>query len=99
MEKGHGRSNCQTLFGIGRIPSDNYMHNFLDETDPALLQPCFERMEALLCEPPMRQAFLRLYGRTLNRLRKTDGVLLLAEARLPALSDAQARQRQAESRQ
>ena len=20
MEKGHGRSNCQTLFGIGRIP-------------------------------------------------------------------------------
>jgi hypothetical protein len=23
MEKGHDRSNCQTLFGIGRIPSDN----------------------------------------------------------------------------
>ena len=60
MEKGHGRSNCQTLFGIGRIPSDNYIRDFLDETDPALLQPCFERMEALLCEPPMRQAFGRL---------------------------------------
>src|SRR5271165_2595617 len=65
MEKGHGRSNCQTLFGIGRIPSDNYIRDFLDETDPALLQPCFERMEALLCEPPMRQAFGRLGGRTL----------------------------------
>ena len=64
MEKGHGRSNCQTLFGIGRIPSDNYIRDFLDETDPALLQPCFERMEALLCEPPMRQAFGRLGGRT-----------------------------------
>ena len=58
------RSNCQTLFGIGRISSDNYIRDFLDETDPALLQPCFERMEALLCEPPMRQAFGRLGGRT-----------------------------------
>src|SRR5271163_2034768 len=64
MEKGHGRSNCQTLFGIGRIPSDNYIRDFLDE-DPALLQPCFERMEALLCKPPMPQAFGRLDGRTL----------------------------------
>ena len=57
MEKGHGRSNCRTLFGIGRIPSNNYIRDFLDEADPALLQPCFERMEALLSEPPMRQAF------------------------------------------
>ena len=57
MEKGHGRSNCRTLFGIGRIPSDNYIRDFLDEADPALLQPCFERMEALLSQPPMRQAF------------------------------------------
>lgn len=65
MEKGHGRSNCQTLFGIGRIPSDNYIRDFLDEADPALLQPCFERMETLLGEPPMRQAFGRLGGRTL----------------------------------
>ena len=43
MEKGHGRSNCQTLFAIGRIPSDNYFRDVLDEADPALLQPCFER--------------------------------------------------------
>jgi hypothetical protein len=55
LEKGHGRSNCQTLFGIGRIPSDNYIRDRLDEVDPALLQPCFERMETLLAEPPMRQ--------------------------------------------
>ena len=63
MEKGHGRSNCRTLFGIGRIPSDNYIRDFLDEADPALLQPCFERLETLLAEPPMRQAFGRLGGR------------------------------------
>src|ERR1700678_2150240 len=35
MEQGHGRSNCGTLFGIGRIPSDNYIRDFLDEADPA----------------------------------------------------------------
>src|SRR5271154_1338941 len=72
MEKGHGRSNCQTLFGIGRIPSDNYIRDFLDQADPALLQPCFERMEALLSEPPMRQAFGRLGGRTLIALDGTE---------------------------
>ena len=65
LEKGQGRSNGQTLFGIGRIPSDNYIRGALDEADPALLQPCFERMETLLAEPPMRQAFGRLGGRTL----------------------------------
>src|ERR1700680_141461 len=64
LEKGQGRSNGQTLFGIGRIPSDNYIRDRLDEADPALLQPCFERMERLLAEPAMRQAFGRLRGRT-----------------------------------
>ena len=72
MEKGHGRSNCQTLFAIGRIPSDNYIRDFLDEADPALLQPCFERLETLLAEPPMRQAFGRLGGRTLIALDGTE---------------------------
>jgi len=65
LETGHGRSNCQTLFGIGKIPSDNYIRDMLDEADPALLQPCFDRIETLLAEPPMRQAFGRLGGRTL----------------------------------
>jgi hypothetical protein len=65
LEKGQGRSNAQTLFGIGRIPSDNYIRGVLDEADPALLQPCFERIETLLTEPAMRQAFGRLSGRTL----------------------------------
>ena len=51
LEKGQGRSNGQTLFGIGRIPSDNYIRDRLDEADPALLQPCFERMEwPTVCE-------------------------------------------------
>jgi Transposase DDE domain len=65
LETGRGRSNCQTLFGIGRIPCDNYIRDRLDEADPALLQPCFERMETLLAEPALRQAFGRLGDRTL----------------------------------
>ncbi len=64
LEKGQGRSNCQTLFGIEKIPSDNYIRDMLDDADPALLRPCFERVETLLAEPPMRAAFGRLGGRT-----------------------------------
>ena len=64
LEKGHGRSNCQTLFGIERIPSDNYIRDMLDDADPSLLAPCFEDTERLLLEPTMREAFGRLGGRT-----------------------------------
>src|SRR5271155_328501 len=39
LEKGQGRSNGQTLFGIGRIPSDNYIRDRLDEADPAFCNP------------------------------------------------------------
>jgi hypothetical protein len=65
LEKGQGRSNCQTLFGIGKIPSDNYIRDMLDGADPALLQPCFERMEQLLATSPLRATFARLDGRLL----------------------------------
>src|ERR1700746_322797 len=50
LEKGEGRSNCDTLFWIGKIPSDNSLRDMLDGADPALLQPCFARMEQLLAE-------------------------------------------------
>ncbi len=65
LEKGQGRSNCHTLFGIERIPSDNYIRDALDEADPARLQPCFERLETLFAEPEIRENFGRLGGRTL----------------------------------
>ena len=64
LEKGQGRSNCQTLFGIGKIPSDNYIRTMLDEADPALLQPCFDRLAAHLGKPEMQKSFQRLGGRT-----------------------------------
>jgi hypothetical protein len=72
LEKGQGRSNCQSLFGIGKIPSDNYIRYMLDAVDPALLAPCFLRMEQLLREPALRQSFGRLGGRTLIALDGTE---------------------------
>ena len=65
LEKGQGRSNCQTLFGIEKIPSDNYIRKMLDMADPALLQSSFERVEQLLTDPALRQSFGRLGGRIL----------------------------------
>lgn len=41
LEEGHGRSNCQTLFGLDRIPTDNHIRAMLDPVDPALLRPVF----------------------------------------------------------
>ena len=72
LEKGQGRSNCQTLFGIEKIPSDNYIRDMLDHADLARLAPCFERMEQLLLEPGMGEAFGRLGGRTLVALDGTE---------------------------
>ena len=72
LEKGQGRSNCQTLFGIEKIPSDNYIRDMLDGADPALLAPCFQRTEQLVLEPAMREAFGRLGGRTLIALDGTE---------------------------
>ena len=36
LEEGHGRSNCASLFGIARIPSDNHIRDMLDPASPAL---------------------------------------------------------------
>jgi hypothetical protein len=65
LEKGHSRTNCQTLFGMEYIPTDNYIRDNLDPVDPGHLQPLFNRMEAQLEKPPLKQAFERLGGRTL----------------------------------
>ena len=36
---GHGRSNCEALFGMTRIPSDNHVRDLLDAVEPE----CFHR--------------------------------------------------------
>ena len=34
LAEGHGRSNCETLFGITAIPTDNYIRLMLDGAAP-----------------------------------------------------------------
>ena len=35
LETGQGRSNCQTLFGMGKVPCDNQIRAMLDPVEPA----------------------------------------------------------------
>lgn len=72
LEKGQGRSNRRTLFGVEKIPSDNHIRDMLDGADPALLAPCFLRMEQLPRGPAPREAFGRLGGGTLVALDGTE---------------------------
>jgi hypothetical protein len=39
LEKGHGTSNCHSLFGMKKIPTDNYIRLMLDPVSPESLQP------------------------------------------------------------
>jgi len=73
LEKGQGRSNAQTLFGIEHIPSDNYIRVALDEADPVLLQSCFETVEKLLAEDSgLRKSFQFLGDRMAIALDGTE---------------------------
>ena len=40
LAEGHGRSNCETLFGMSAIPSDNYIRLMLDGASPAAFDRC-----------------------------------------------------------
>src|SRR3954451_15430369 len=41
LAEGHGRSNCQTLFGMAAIPSDNHIRQMLDGNSPAAFDGLF----------------------------------------------------------
>jgi hypothetical protein len=43
LQEGHGRSNCETLFGMSAIPSDNYIRLMLDGAAPAAFDGLFIR--------------------------------------------------------
>ena len=72
LEQGHGTSNCQTLFGMKKIPTDNYIRLMLDPVSPEALQPCFDQFIAQLQQRDGLKAFQRLAGRTLVALDGTE---------------------------
>jgi hypothetical protein len=73
FEAGHGRSNCASLFGTGKIPSDNHIRDMLDPADPALLHPVFsETVDQLQRTAGGLDVFRRLGGRLLIALDGTE---------------------------
>ena len=71
FEKTRGKSNCQTLFGIEKIPSDNHIRSMLDEVAPEHLFGQFNHIVGHLNEHGGLDGFKRLNGRILIAL---DGV-------------------------
>ena len=73
FEEGHGRSNCETLFGLAKIPSDNHIRHMLDPASPDLLHPVFaELVEQLGQAEGGLDVFRRLGGHVLIALDGTQ---------------------------
>jgi hypothetical protein len=69
LKEGHGRSNCQTLFGMTAIPSDPYIRLMLDGAPTAAFDPLF--FKAIAVEGVL-DPFRRLDGRVLIALDGTE---------------------------
>jgi hypothetical protein len=69
LAAGQGRSNCQTLFGMTKIPTDNYIRLMLDGASPAAFDALFG--QAIAAAGPM-EPFQCLGGRRLIALDGTE---------------------------
>jgi len=72
LDEGRKTSNCQTLFGMAKIPTDNHIRSMLDPVHPKYLQACFDEAAGALREFGGMKAFERLDGRTLIALDGTE---------------------------
>ena len=50
LEEGRKTSNCHTLFGMAKIPTDNHIRSRLDLVHPSRLQEAFNQAAAELRE-------------------------------------------------
>jgi hypothetical protein len=72
LETGQGRSNCQTLFGIRKIPGDSQIRAKLDAIEPAMFHPMFADIVAELDQCGGLDAMRCLDGRVLIALDGTE---------------------------
>ena len=72
LQQGHGRSNCESLFGIAKIPSDNHIRTMLDPAAPHLLDPAFAAALTALEETDGLAQFRRPDGHVLIALDGTE---------------------------
>ena len=72
LDEGRKTSNCQSLFGMAKIPTDNHIRSMLDAVHPSHLQACFDAALAALRDHGGLAAFRRLDGRALIALDGTE---------------------------
>lgn len=72
LETTHGRSNCQTLFGLDKIPGDVRTRDRLDPVDPSHFYPLFGDVMAELRQSGGLDAMRCLDGRLLIALDGTE---------------------------
>ena len=72
LETGQGRSNCQTLFGMRKIPGDSQIRAKLDAAEPALFHPMFADLVAELDQCGGLDAMRYLDGHVLIALDGTE---------------------------
>ena len=72
LEEGRKTSNCHTLFGMAKIPTDNHIRSMLDPVHPLHLQSSFDQVVAALREKGGMKEFQRLGGRALIALDGTE---------------------------
>src|SRR4051794_1420437 len=72
LEEGRKMSNCQSLFGMTAVPTDNHIRAMLDPVHPSHLQPAFDQSLDMLRQHDGLRAFQRLGGRVLIALGGTE---------------------------
>ena len=72
LEEGRKTSNCQSLFGMKAIPTDNHIRAMLDPVAPSHLQPAFDDVLSALRQRGGLAPFQKLGGRVLIALDGTE---------------------------
>jgi len=72
LERGHGTSNCQCLFGMIKIPTDNHIRSVLDPVSPQAVFPAFGEALAALIAGGGLTYFRRLNGHVLIAFDGTE---------------------------
>lgn len=72
MKKTKGKSNAQSLFQIGKIPSDNHIRDMMDVVEPGLLYPVFNHVFETMNEHGHIDNYRCIKGDLLIALDGTD---------------------------
>lgn len=72
LATGQGRSNCETLFGMSKIPGDSQIRAMLDPIEPSQFHPMFDAVISALQGSSEIDQFRRLDGRLLIALDGTQ---------------------------